>query len=299
VNDYTLCVDVEVPSEVPIYGSDHFWFAQYGYPAVFGIDAQLQTAPDWYPNYHSTSDRVDNLDLYYMTDFARGATACLAELAVLDRVNPVSIAWHEMTSAEGRVAIAWRTGFERDVLGFQVWRADAGGDAGGDGGGDGGVAGDWTRISAARIDATGRDGSEYQWIDRAVVPGATYRYRLVSVERSGATQRFELGGITVTSAQASVGGVPRPLLRGARPNPFRPGATIDFELPRAAHVRLELFDAAGRLVRTLVDSELAAAGHAVDWDGRDNAGRRLATGVYFARLEAAGTTQTRKLVLAE
>jgi flagellar hook assembly protein FlgD len=58
-----------------------------------------------------------------------------------------------------------------------------------------------------------------------------------------------------------------------------------------------VFDAAGRLVRTLVDTSEGAGAHDVTFDGRDDNGRPVASGVYFYRLDAGTTTQTRKMVL--
>ena len=81
------------------------------------------------------------------------------------------------------------------------------------------------------------------------------------------------------------------------PNPFNPATTIPFTLERAGGVRLVIYDAAGRRVRTLVADSRAAGAYDVTWDARDDAGRVVATGVYFARLEAAGSTATRKLML--
>ena len=81
------------------------------------------------------------------------------------------------------------------------------------------------------------------------------------------------------------------------PNPFNPSTTIRYELAAAGDVRLRVFDAAGRLVRTLVDAREGAGAHDVVFDGRDDAGRPMASGVYFYRLDAGSATQTRKMVL--
>jgi hypothetical protein len=81
------------------------------------------------------------------------------------------------------------------------------------------------------------------------------------------------------------------------PNPFNPATRITFSLGEAGHARLDLFDASGRLVRTLIDSELAAATHEVTWNGRDQAGRSVASGVYFYSLKANGMHETRKMIL--
>ncbi len=82
------------------------------------------------------------------------------------------------------------------------------------------------------------------------------------------------------------------------PNPFNPTTVIPYALARDGQVRLRIFDAAGRLVRTLVDERRPAGKHGELWDGRDGAGRGVASGVYFYRLETERGTLTRKLVLA-
>ncbi len=94
---------------------------------------------------------------------------------------------------------------------------------------------------------------------------------------------------------------PRELaLRGNYPNPFNPTTSIAYDLPRSAHVTLTVHDLAGRVVRTLLDETIADPGrHAVVWDGRDHDGHRVASGVYFYRLEAEGETLTRKMIMVK
>jgi hypothetical protein len=81
------------------------------------------------------------------------------------------------------------------------------------------------------------------------------------------------------------------------PNPFNPATAIRFELARAADVVLAVYDASGARVATLVDARLPAGRHRARWNGADGRGARVASGVYFCRLEAAGEERTRKLVL--
>ncbi len=82
----------------------------------------------------------------------------------------------------------------------------------------------------------------------------------------------------------------------ARPNPASREARLDFTLPGPGRVRLAIFGVQGEIVRTLVDGERPAGSNSVAWDGRDDSGRAVATGAYFARLEAAGRTLTRRIV---
>lgn len=83
------------------------------------------------------------------------------------------------------------------------------------------------------------------------------------------------------------------------PNPFNPSTEISFSLPRASHVTLNVFNITGRRVATLVDRRLEAGDHAVTWDGTDESGARVATGVYLYRIEAAEFTSSRKMLLVK
>ena len=81
------------------------------------------------------------------------------------------------------------------------------------------------------------------------------------------------------------------------PNPFNPSTSIRYALRAPSDVTLMVFDAAGRRVRTLVDTSMPAGVHDVAWDGFDHRGNRVASGVYFYRLQTGVFTETRKMVL--
>ena len=86
------------------------------------------------------------------------------------------------------------------------------------------------------------------------------------------------------------------------PNPFNPTTWITFGIPARAgevEVGLEIFTIAGRLVRSLVQNKLSPGSHRVQWDGRDNAGASVPTGVYFYRIRADKFTASRKLALVK
>jgi len=94
--------------------------------------------------------------------------------------------------------------------------------------------------------------------------------------------------------------VPRPVeiaLAQNTPNPFNPATTLRFALPHNGRVSLTIFDISGRLVRTLVDGRFDAGRHSAVWDGTDDAGRSVASGVYLYRLTADGRTLVRRLAL--
>jgi hypothetical protein len=93
------------------------------------------------------------------------------------------------------------------------------------------------------------------------------------------------------------GPAPRAELRGAVPSPFRFRTTINYSLPAAGRATLVVYDLAGKLVRTLVSGNLPAGAGRVSWNRTDDAGRAVARGVYFCRLQADGTNLSRKLVV--
>ncbi|MCK4681208.1 T9SS type A sorting domain-containing protein, partial [bacterium] len=72
------------------------------------------------------------------------------------------------------------------------------------------------------------------------------------------------------------------------PNPTSRGTLVEFVLPERGRALVTIYDASGRLVRTLTDRVMRGGRHAVAWDGRDESSHPVASGVYFARLRAAG-----------
>ncbi len=81
------------------------------------------------------------------------------------------------------------------------------------------------------------------------------------------------------------------------PNPFNPLTSIQFVLTKPERVRLEIFNILGQRVRTLVDEYLAAGNKLVGWDGTDDSGKELSSGIYLYRITTAGYSAARKMLL--
>jgi flagellar hook assembly protein FlgD len=92
--------------------------------------------------------------------------------------------------------------------------------------------------------------------------------------------------------------LPGPDVR-VRPNPFNPTTTIAFSLRAPGHVRVEVFDLRGRLVRVLRDSETAAGRIELDWHGDDTRGSKVGSGVYLVRIVSPDGAWTKRLALAK
>ena len=149
----------------------------------------------------------------------------------------------------------------------------------------------WTQAApigtppSARAGAAGTyDGAH----DRMIVFGGT--------DGTARNDVWALTGLSnvVTGAPAVANGL---TLHANHPNPFNPATTIRFDIGKAGRTTLRIYDVRGSLVRTLFDEWHPAGSGAATWDGRDDAGRVAASGVYVYRLTAGGESRARKMVL--
>jgi hypothetical protein len=117
---------------------------------------------------------------------------------------------------------------------------------------------------------------------------------------SGGSFRLE-GGWSGTASSVGVPDAP-PLPTAfawlpASPNPFTRHTAFGFAMPRSAHVQLDALDLAGRRVRSFVNADLAPGHHHLEWDGTDEHGARLPSGIYFVHLDAGDLHTSSRIVL--
>jgi hypothetical protein len=86
-------------------------------------------------------------------------------------------------------------------------------------------------------------------------------------------------------------------LKQNAPNPFNPTTYISFDLPKACDVQVEIYNVLGQSVRTLVNGYQEAGSQSVMWDGSDNSGNSVASGVYFYRINAGDYSATKKMMM--
>jgi flagellar hook assembly protein FlgD len=116
----------------------------------------------------------------------------------------------------------------------------------------------------------------------------------------GATKRY---GFVIEAEVATSSTDPTPSpgypnrLRSNYPNPFNPETTIRYDLSTGGDVTLRIYDIAGRVVRTLIEERQTAGQKSARWDGTNDLGQRVSSGVYFCRLTTPGFGETHKLVL--
>ena len=105
----------------------------------------------------------------------------------------------------------------------------------------------------------------------------------------------KLGEDVTTAAEPF--GSPEFALEQNHPNPFNPTTSITLWLDREGPTQLMIYDLSGRRVRTLVDGPLSLGPHVIEWEGRNDSGQKVPSGVYFIRATAGQRTITRKAVL--
>lgn len=200
-----------------------------------------------------------------------------ASLPVSYRFISTPVLISELAVAQDRndVVLSWRAHDARDVARYRVFRARE-------------AAG----LTPLHPDVLLRADGEYRYRDVAPPPGR-YTYRVGEVTTGGDVVLH--GGVELEVVRA----VPlRAFLDPATPNPFNPSTTLAYGVAEPGPLELVVFDSRGRRVRTLARNPRMAAGFYREvWDGLDDAGREVASGVYHARLVVGGRAFSKRLTL--
>jgi flagellar hook assembly protein FlgD len=116
-------------------------------------------------------------------------------------------------------------------------------------------------------------------------------------DRIGNNWTFNLKLKTVAGNESDIRNID--MLYSNYPNPFNPVTSIKFSLAEGKQTTLKIFNSLGQHVRTLVNGHRNAGSYIVQWDGTNDAGEKVSSGVYFYRLAAGGFLETKKMILME
>jgi hypothetical protein len=191
---------------------------------------------------------------------------------------PVAVAISRFSGQAGEdgVILKWETSSEVNTTGFDLLRSEE-------------EDGEYSLVNEEYVPAQGlATGAEYEYSDEGVSINRTYWYVLKEV--TGEDSKLVFGPYKVVVK------APFALSQNA-PNPFNPSTTIKFTVPEDGQVNLTVYDVAGRRVKTLVKGRLKADFYRVTWDGMNDNGSRVASGVYFYRLQAGKNVMSKKMVL--
>jgi hypothetical protein len=128
----------------------------------------------------------------------------------------------------------------------------------------------------------------YSYLDKAVESGKTYYYKLADVDYEGNMNLHGPVKVSMTLPSDFV-------LEQNYPNPFNPETTISFNLDKNGYCELSIFNLRGQRVRTLVASEMSAGTHSVVWDGKDQNGQLMPSGIYIYKLQMNGEVATKMM----
>jgi len=192
--------------------------------------------------------------------------------------SPVAVALKSAQAevVDGDAVVSWETNFEEGVSGFRVVRSEE-------------ETGLYTNVTREMIAAQGGPaGARYEYRDTGIRPNRTYWYKLVEVTPDGDASQFGPYSVSFKVTNS---------LEQNVPNPFNPVTTIKYSIAKDIDVSLVVYDVAGRRVRTLVDDHQRADVYKITWDGMNDQGQRVASGMYFYKFAAGKFVQTRKMML--
>ena len=187
--------------------------------------------------------------------------------------NEVWIAFH--SNDNGAWASGWAIddvvmgdgGRDRELIGYNVYRDD-------------------DLLTDAPITAT-------TYLDEDV-PTGSHIWQVTAVYTTGESDPAEWEG----NVDAPVNELPAVTeLQGNYPNPFNPSTTVQFATRESGHVTLEIYNVKGQKVKTLVDDRMDPGYHVITWDGRNDDGQIVTSGIYFSNMKTGKYTATKKMIL--
>lgn len=214
--------------------------------------------------------RVAGWDVLFSTS---GDTA----VSITGKAVPVELSLFEASLQNEGVQLHWQTASESNNYGFEIERSADNVH--------------FQKVGFVEGHGTTNDIEEFYFLDKAVDADTRYYYRLKQLTTDG----------SVEYSQAIVVFVEAPVsfdLFANYPNPFNPSTTIRYDLAAAGFVTLSVYDALGHLVKILAKENQAHGRQQVSWDGRDNKGDNVPSGLYFAKLSLNKTNvRTVKMLL--
>ncbi len=137
------------------------------------------------------------------------------------------------------------------------------------------------------------EGHEYEV---GYVPPGTHHFSAVNVYTSGVSEPVTIEVLSVGTEDPGVAPYETALL-GNTPNPFNPTTTVRFSLRENLPVTLNVYNLKGQLVRALIDGRMEKGEHSVQWDGDDDYGKPVSSGVYLYQMKAGSANETKKMLL--
>jgi len=185
---------------------------------------------------------------------------------------PVELISFHAAQIDGDVQLRWRTARESNNRGWFIQRRDPGGE--------------WNEIGFVDGYGTTNEQQIYEFTDRQVAMDETYDYRLRQVDFDGSEDLSSVARVFTYATPMATRLLPN------YPNPFNPSTTIAVELAQDGPMDVAVYDMLGRRVRTLAEGAHDAGMHVFEWNGTDENGSPVQSGIYFTRLSTPDHSET-------
>ncbi len=201
---------------------------------------------------------------------------------------PVEMSAYSAIIDKNVATVSWRTETELNNLGFNVYRSEN-------------AENNFIKVTEDLIRGQGSTSmaTDYQYIDNSIDASKDYWYLIETISIDGLSTFYGPIQATVSSAiSRDINSVPSEFaLLQNYPNPFNPSTQIRYDLSTAGQVNLIIYDILGTKVRSLVNAYQPAGAYSVTWDGTDNNGQRLESGIFIYELRAGHHVLYQKMTM--
>lgn len=223
-------------------------------------------------NWSVVKDYADVFQIMYCTPLTKVQMAKIG-MDTTKTLVPVELISFTGSANNLDVKLNWSTATELNNNGFEIQRK---------------TDKDFATIGFVKGNGTTTNSHDYSFVDKQLQPGK-YLYRLKQIDFNG---KYEYSSTVEVQV---VQGMKYALLQNY-PNPFNPETAIKFSIPNDGKVSLKIYNITGKEIATLADKDMQAGTYEIKWNGKDELGNFVTSGVYFVKLSSGNFIETKKMM---
>jgi predicted CXXCH cytochrome family protein len=223
-------------------------------------------------NWSVVKDNADLFQILYCTPLTTVQMAKIGMDTTKSQI-PVELISFSANVIGEEVILNWSTATELNNSGFEIQRK---------------TNQEFLKIGFAKGNGTTTESQNYSFVDKQLKPGF-YSYRLKQIDLNGKYAFSKVINVQVVQGLNYS-------LEQNYPNPFNPETSIKYSIPQNGKVSIKVYNLTGKEIMTLIDKEMTAGSYEVKWNGTDNAGITVPSGVYFMRLSSGTYVESKKMV---
>jgi len=238
------------------------------------------TDDQWLNTYQALSMRPDWVNLY-LADAQGSSKGTGTNLVSVMQPTPVGLtSFTAEIYKSDEIQLSWSTATEVNSQKFEIDRSSD--------------KKNWMVLGSVNAAGNSSKQVHYSYIDNSGLTQGVYYYRLKQYDNNGATKEFNIAEVNYDNIPASFE------LKQNYPNPFNPSTVIGFSVPgnqTNSDVEIKIYDIEGRVVKDLVSSKLPAGNYLLNWEGTNDLGTKVVSGVYFCRGKIGTKTIVIKMIM--